>query len=138
MKPTEVRAVVKLLEQEHEDVEELAKEVIKTLDVMRSDDRLYVLAVTGSGPLEVWGPYPTALQAVKGAPEAVQGRSGASYKPVYLFRPGVGDPQDRQPAVPCTECGHPSWTHGFPRGIGCAIQVGEDPQGYPVYCRCKE
>lgn len=137
MKPTEVRAVVKLLEAEHEDVEELAKEVLRTIDEMRSDDRLYVLHVfNATGHFETWGPYPTAKQAVKGAQEALQGSSVATYKPAFLFRPGHGSLP--VPSIPlCGVCTHPSWTHGFPRGLGCAIRTG-GTEKQPVYCRCSE
>jgi hypothetical protein len=100
---------------------------------MRSDDRLYVLQVLpATGPSEVWGPYPTAKQAVKGAQEATQGFSGASYKPLFLFRPGQG--MYTPPKIPlCPLCNHPSWTHGFPRGLGCAIELADS-----IYCGCQE
>ena len=67
IRPTEVKAIANLLMQEHEDVDELAKLVIQTLDELRAKRELYVLAEIHP-TLQVAkaiGPYATEAQARK-------------------------------------------------------------------------
>jgi hypothetical protein len=66
LRPTEVRRVVELLCEPAEDVDELAKEVIRALDKMRADRMVWVAGV--EGPEEgafLFGPCSTAKEAMK-------------------------------------------------------------------------
>jgi hypothetical protein len=79
IKPTEVRLVAALLEEEHPDAESLAREIITRLDEKRMSDPMYILGtMLGDIPL-IWGPFATANQASKAAsklamPVALPGR----------------------------------------------------------------
>lgn len=80
-KPTEIRLVATLLEEEHPDAESLAKEIITRLDEKRLSDPCFILGTMfGDIPL-LWGPFATANQASKAAskltspgPEPLKGR----------------------------------------------------------------
>lgn len=123
---TEVKLVADLLMQEAEDVEELAKRVIDSLDQDRRKRDSYVIrASVGS---EVWGigPYPT-----RGAAErvAVQLRPDLPEDQVKgavvrLVKPAVME-DDLAPRLNtfCPECSHPMVTHDWPKAKikGCVI-----------------
>jgi hypothetical protein len=67
IRPTEIKAIANLLEQEHDDVETLAKLVIETIDGLRAKRDLFVLAEIHP-TLQVanaFGPYATEAQARK-------------------------------------------------------------------------
>lgn len=65
-RPTEVRAVVGLLEGPAADVEELAKRVIEAMDEARTDRASFVVVVAHQGKLvRSYGPYATQKQAEK-------------------------------------------------------------------------
>lgn len=66
-KPTEVKAIVKLLEEEHPDVEELAKQVIIELKERWINDDYYVVVMhdPNAKMLFTYGPYSTKRQAEK-------------------------------------------------------------------------
>lgn len=73
LRPTEVSAVADLLAQEHDDLEELAKEVCRTINRMRAEEPHWVRVVQfGSGYL-MYGPYRSAEEAredsLSGAPD---------------------------------------------------------------------
>lgn len=67
IRPTEIKAIAEILMQEHDDVEDLAKLVIQTIDELRAKRETYVL--TEIHPtLQVAiaiGPYATEAQARK-------------------------------------------------------------------------
>ena len=67
IRPTEIKAIADLLMQEHSDVDILAKLVIETIDQLRAQRDLYVLAEIHP-TLQVSraiGPYATKNQALK-------------------------------------------------------------------------
>jgi hypothetical protein len=67
IRPTEIKAIANLLEQEHDDVEALAKLVIQTIDELRAKRETFVLAEIHP-TLRVAigiGPYATEAQARK-------------------------------------------------------------------------
>ena len=66
-RPTEVKAFVAMLEDEHEDVETLAKALITELDRMRAERPFHVAVVKDGphAPLYGVGPFPTQAKAVK-------------------------------------------------------------------------
>lgn len=64
IRPTEYRAVAKMLESDHEDVVELSKNIVRMLNNMRSAEATWVRAVRdGSGYL-LFGPYTSAADAL--------------------------------------------------------------------------
>ena len=67
VKPTEVRQVIGLLEAEHPDVEELAKEVVLTLKQRWIEEEYYVTCMYDPNAKAVYtyGPYSTKNQAQK-------------------------------------------------------------------------
>lgn len=67
VKPTEIRLVASLLEEEHPDAESLAKEIIARLDEKRMSDPVYTLGTMFHGVPLLWGPFSTANQAAKAA-----------------------------------------------------------------------
>ena len=79
IKPTEVKMVAALLEQEHPDAASLAKSIIMALDEKRLDDPMYVLGTMYESVPLLWGPFATENQAAKAAgkiaaPRPLQGR----------------------------------------------------------------
>ena len=71
MKPTEVKLVASLLDQEWDDVNELAKAIISGVDDKREkDDKPYAIIAQyriGEGLItQTYGPFATANQAEKG------------------------------------------------------------------------
>lgn len=77
-RPTEVKAIVALLEGEAEDVEELAVRVIQTLDEARADRPGFIVVKAHQGQLTyAYGPWATRLQAEKGLAKglAIEGES---------------------------------------------------------------
>ena len=64
IRPTEVKALVEVLDAEHADVETLATEVIAALDRMRESRKRWCVVVHDGLP-SVYGPYDTPTQARK-------------------------------------------------------------------------
>lgn len=63
LRPTEVKAVAEALVEEHEDVEELAKDICRAINRMRATEPNWVRVVQhGSGYL-MYGPYRSAEEA---------------------------------------------------------------------------
>lgn len=63
LRPKEVEAVAEMLVEEHEDVEELAKNICRRINRMRSEEPVWVRVVRhGTGYL-MYGPYQTAEAA---------------------------------------------------------------------------
>jgi hypothetical protein len=58
-------AIVRLLESEHDDVDELASEVWKSVDDARRDRELWVVAVRHLGLNFLYGPYESEATAKK-------------------------------------------------------------------------
>lgn len=94
-RPTEVKALVALLSEEHEDVEELAKTVILRLDELRKDRPQYVVGARfirgdSTGHTMIYGPYPTPKGAEKVGTKLVAPSAGSSWG-VYRLYPEVSD-----------------------------------------------
>lgn len=63
LRPTEARAVLRMLEDDHDDVEELAKNIVRMLNRMRAAEPTFVRVVRhGTGYL-MYGPYASASDA---------------------------------------------------------------------------
>ena len=109
----ELDAVAALLLEPADDVEQLAASVIAALDAVRAGQRRFALLVRSTdGDAEVWGPYATAKQAVKGAQEALIGKADAVYAVLPLMHPGQPVPANVRPPS-CANCAHPAFAHGF-------------------------
>lgn len=67
IRPTEIKAIANLLEQEHDDVDTLAKLVIQTIDELRAKRETYVLCEIhpSLSVAKAIGPYATEAQARK-------------------------------------------------------------------------
>jgi len=67
LKPTEVRLVAALLQEEADDADELAARIIRSLDEKREDDTVYscVYYDPNTGAVIPYGPYPTEGTARK-------------------------------------------------------------------------
>lgn len=75
-RPTELKALVNLLSQEHDDVETLAEEVWDLLDTMRLKRELYVVGMRDpSGATYLFGAYDTRNAADKALKRATEGES---------------------------------------------------------------
>lgn len=64
-RPSEIKAVVALLMDPADDVTELAKAIIKTVDESRQDRTDYLAVVQNGGLANAYGPYATYNQAAK-------------------------------------------------------------------------
>lgn len=84
IRPTEVRAVLRLLEADHEDVEALAADIVRTINQMRADQPVWVRAVRDGTGYLLFGPYSSAEQA-RGDIHAV-GTRGTAFDDVRLYR----------------------------------------------------
>lgn len=91
-RPTEVRALVALLNQPADSVEELAKTLIRTLDELRQDRTDY-LVLRKMGPmLDCYGPYVTANAAAKAVESGkIPALDGASFRVVPLRTPHAAE-----------------------------------------------
>lgn len=67
IRPTEIKAVAELLMREHDDVEQLAREVIELIDSLRAKRETFVLAEIHPTLMvaKAIGPYATENQARK-------------------------------------------------------------------------
>ena len=64
LRPREVALVADILSQEHEDVEELAKTVVRELNKFRATEQLYARAVNTGHRTLLYGPYPSPADAL--------------------------------------------------------------------------
>ena len=75
-RPTEIKALVKLLSQEHDDVESLAEQVWDMIDETRLKRDLYVVGMRDpSGATYLFGAFDTRNAADKALKRAVDGKS---------------------------------------------------------------
>lgn len=65
LRPTEVKAVAKILDEPADDVVELAKHIIRTIDELRHDRKEYVVTLISDRIVSTWGPYDTVKQATE-------------------------------------------------------------------------
>lgn len=87
VRPTEHRAVVKLLNEEAESVEDLAAEVIIKIDELRATRKDYVVAVRErNGFVHIYGPYITKNAADRDVGKHAFGvGEGAMYMVLPLY-----------------------------------------------------
>jgi hypothetical protein len=64
LRPSEVKAIAAILDEPAEDVTDLAKHIIRTLDELRHGRKEYVVTLLDGGIVSTWGPYDTVKQAV--------------------------------------------------------------------------
>jgi hypothetical protein len=63
LRPKEYKAVLAMLESDHDDVEELAKNVVRMLNRMRAEEPVWVRVVRDGTGYVMYGPYQTAEEA---------------------------------------------------------------------------
>jgi hypothetical protein len=68
---TEVRLVAQLLNEPADNIEQLAHDIITTLDEQRATRTNYVVVVNDSGILSAWGTYRTIKEALKSIGEPI-------------------------------------------------------------------
>lgn len=127
--------VTALLESEAENVEELAKAVIKELDAMRAARDQWVVRISLGGQIFGMGPYPTQHQALLASRQLMPGMEddwllGSVVKlvrPTFLkeiehehMGTASGHPAGRY----CIECRHPLIAHDWPGEKGVYVRRG--------------
>lgn len=63
LRPTEYRMVLRLLESDADDVEELAKNIVRALNRMRAGEQTWVRVVRDGTGYLMYGPYASAEEA---------------------------------------------------------------------------
>lgn len=71
LRPSEVKAVVALLDEPADSVEDLAKDVIRKINELREGRKEYVVTLISDGIVSTWGPYDTVKEASKRAGEFI-------------------------------------------------------------------
>jgi hypothetical protein len=66
-----VKAVVALLDEPADSVEDLAKDVIRKINELREGRKEYVVTLISDGIVSTWGPYDTVKEASKRAGEFI-------------------------------------------------------------------
>lgn len=141
MRPTEVKAVAELLEHEAESTTELAKAIIKRLDVMRKDYDRWSVNIHLAGVKHSMGPFDTENQAV-GAVMGMLGTLNREDAEPYITRM-INPRMLEAPEVKvqlktwCVECKHPMVAHNWPsakvpRGCMVGYVAGQRDSG----CQC--
>lgn len=87
LSPNEVRAVADLLSEEHEDVEELAKAIVRRINQMRSEEELWVRAVKSAGCYQFYGVYRSAEEGHRDASATGAGSQPMEYRMYRLLAP---------------------------------------------------
>lgn len=65
LRPSEVKAVAKILDEPADDVTDLARRVITAINESRHARKEYVVTLLSDGIVSTWGPYDTVKQAEK-------------------------------------------------------------------------
>jgi hypothetical protein len=127
LRPTEVALIADLLSQEHESVEALAAEVIRTLDRDRAKRDHYVIRVRvddltfGIGPFRTEGAALTAARAMHPSLSDEELRRSVA----KLWRPTLLDEEPVAPTLGryCVACTHPLVAHDWPKSKikGCVV-----------------
>ena len=121
-RPTDIRAVAELLQQEHPDAEALARAVITKIDELRAG-RLFTVALVGVGEHTFgYGPWSTPAQAQKAVDRGtVPALAGSRVGTVTVYPIPTDDG-----AAPsgCPTCPHPRPTHNWPKRAdpGCVVR----------------
>jgi hypothetical protein len=141
LRPTEVKRVVALLDEDAEDVTALAKAVIKAVDEMRVDYDSWSINVNLGGRRFVMGPFGTENAAASAAMSmlgTLDREDAMQYvqkmiNPKILAEPTI---KARLKTV-CSECDHPMVAHDWPsskvpRGCIVGYITGKPETG----CQC--
>lgn len=141
MRPTEVKRVVALLDDEASDVTDLAKAVIKTLDEMRQDYESWSINVSLGGQRFSMGPFGTENAAATAAMSMLGtlDREEAMKYVTKMINPRMLAEPDIKPRLKtmCDECSHPMIAHNWPsskvpRGCMVGYVAGDRDSG----CQC--
>lgn len=65
LRPSEVKAVAAILDEPADDVTDLARRVITTINESRTARKEFVVVLISDGIVSTWGPYDTVKQAEK-------------------------------------------------------------------------
>lgn len=90
MRPTEVALVVKMLEHDHDDVEQLAKNILGAINRKRAEEPLFVRVVKDGTGYLFYGPYASADSARLDNASTGTGLGGLMR--VYSLIPPFGQP----------------------------------------------
>jgi hypothetical protein len=141
MRPTEVKAVVPLLEHEAESTTDLAKAIIKTLDEMRLDYDQWSINISLGGQRFSMGPFgtenaaATAVMSMLGTLD----RDEAMKYVTKMVNPRMLAEKEVKVKLKtrCSECNHPMVAHDWPsarvpRGCMVGYVAGQPDSG----CTC--
>ena len=141
VRPTEVKRVVGLLDDEAEDVTALAKAVIKALDEMRLDYESWSINVSLGGQRFSMGPFGTENAAATAAMSMLGtlDREEAMKYVTKMINPRMLTEKEVKIKLKttCEECGHPAIAHDWPssrvpRGCMVGYVAGQPESG----CQC--
>lgn len=140
MRPTEVRLVQALLEHEAESTEDLAKAIIRELDLSREGRDHHFVRLNLAGLVSALGPFNTEHQALLAARQMKPGTEDEVLMRSVgrLVSPRILGHEEVAPKLGtfCGECQHPMLTHEWPRAKvrGCVIgyEAGKPETG----CQC--
>ena len=65
LRPSEIKAVAKILDEPADDVTDLARQVITAINESRMARKEFVVTLLSDGIVSTWGPYYTVKQAEK-------------------------------------------------------------------------
>jgi hypothetical protein len=65
LRPSEIKAVAKILDEPADDVTDLARQVITAINESRMARKEFVVTLLSDGIVSTWGPYDTVKQAEK-------------------------------------------------------------------------
>ena len=141
VRPTEVKAAVELLEHEAEDVQALAKAIIKRLDEMRKDYDQWSVNVSIGGVKHSMGPFGTenaAAAAVMSMLGTLDRDEAMKYVTKMINPRWLDEPETKvKLKTECPECSHPMVAHDWPsakvpRGCMVGYVTGQPESG----CQC--
>jgi hypothetical protein len=141
VRPTEVKAVVPLLEHEAEDTTSLAKAIIKTVDEMRRDYDQWSVNVSLGGQRFSMGPFGTenaAATAVMSMLGTLDRDEAMKYVSKMINPRMLAEPEVKARLKTfCQECEHPMAAHDWPsskvpRGCIVGYTTGDPASG----CQC--
>jgi hypothetical protein len=94
LRPKEASLVAEMLAEEAEDIEVLAKDIVRALNKYRAEEPLFVRAVRGASGLTVlYGPYPNGKEALEDDQSCGAGREGSPYEVmIFSLVPPYGQP----------------------------------------------
>lgn len=92
IRPTELNAIIELLDQPHDSVDALARQVITTLDELRAKRQTWFVVQLLAGKLPIlWGPYATSDAARKDIGRTITGTQAGEQGWIVPLKAGVDD-----------------------------------------------